>query len=430
MTFAQLVIQGMILKSYRRDRSKDVQKDTVSMTQPWKKIYFTLPDGPATLIRWSGVPAPGPANEALFTAARRVEAERVFVAGPRVAASAVWAVRAGAHLIGWMDNIAEALSLKATFKLHNLPLHIQSDMPEQAISPDQTSPNTLYVQPDFAGLESGYCEMALIHLARGRALQQEIIQVAKAMLRPRGQLVFVGAKREGIKSAIQHIRAMFGQAGIVARKGGYHAGLAHCPADDTPLPDLIWSTYNIDVDDVATQLISCPGVFANDRLDGGAAALIAGMDIPPGARVLDLGCGTGLVGLAALRRGADVELADVSARAVATTRHTLAANGYPDAPVHLMREATELAAGSFDTVITNPPFHQGHGVDFEVAQRFITEAARVLKAGGKLYLVANAFLRYAPWLKASFSQSRIVWDNDKFCVWEGKGPHPRANSGN
>ena len=169
-----------------------------------------------------------------------------------------------------------------------------------------------------------------------------------------------------------------------------------------------------------TRVISGPGVFAGDRLDEGAASLIAGMRIEPGTDVLDLGCGTGLVGLAAQRRGAIVTLVDVSQRAVMSSRKTFAANGYPDCTACASIGASAVAERSFDTVVTNPPFHKGHGVDFEVAQLFVSDAARVLRPGGRLYLVANAFLEYGPWLRRHFASSEVVWENTRFRVWEAR----------
>ena len=238
------------------------------------------------------------------------------------------------------------------------------------------------------------------------------------MLRPGGRLVFVGATHEGVKSALQQARAVFGQAGIVVRKSGFHAGLAQRPDDDCPLPIIQRTERTIGVDGISTQLVSFAGTLATDRLDDGAAALIAGMQIPASANVLDLGCGTGLVGLAALRRGANVTLTDVSARAVRSAQETLAANGYPNIPIAHACGAATSETGTVDIVVANPPFHQGHGLHFEAAQFFIEEAARVLKAGGRLYLVANAFLGYETWLRGRFTKVRQAWNDRRFRVWE------------
>jgi len=365
----------------------------------------TLPDGPVAIVRLPGVPEPGAGNAALFAAARNVEATRAFVAGPGATATALWVARAVAPTDGrvtyWTENAAEGQALTASFAHNRLPAA------------------QCFAQANFAGLEPATCEDAFLHLPRGREMQEEALRLAAAMLRPGGRLVFVGATHEGVKSALQQARALFGQAGIVIRKGGYHAGLAQRPDGDFPFPAVRRTERDIVVDDIPTRLISYAGAFAPDRLDDGAAALIAGMQVPSGTRVLDLGCGTGLVGLAALRRGAKVMLTDVSARAVLSAQETLAANDYPAIPIAHASGAATVETATFDIVVANPPFHQGHGLHFEAAQFFIAEAARVLKAGGKLYLVANAFLGYEPWLRAHFGRVQKVLADRRFHVWEG-----------
>ena len=51
-------------------------------------------------------------------------------------------------------------------------------------------------------------------------------------------------------------------------------------------------------------------------------------DWPKGTRVLELGCGVGLVGIAALAKGCRVALTDYDARSVAAARHNARLNGF------------------------------------------------------------------------------------------------------
>ncbi len=337
----------------------------------------------------------------LVAAARKIEpGARVFVIGPSLAESVTWAAQAGAEIVAWTENLAEAQACQASL----------SGLDERC---------ELKVQADFDGLTPESCDMALVQIPRGTQFRAELLQAAVAMVRPGGRIIFAGAKNEGVRVAVKQLRELCGAAGIVARKGGFHAGEARRPATDIPLPSLQFTAYEVLVDEHPTQLWSCSGVFAPDRLDGGAEALIAGMRIAPGEQVLDLGCGTGLVGLAALRRGAQVTLADVSARAVASARRTVAANGFPETPVLLSNLAGAIPSQKFDVVVTNPPFHQGHERAFDTARDFIRDAARVLKLESRVYLVANSFLRYEPWLRQHFSRVRVVWQNRRFKVWEG-----------
>ncbi|MBN2003696.1 MAG: class I SAM-dependent methyltransferase [Anaerolineae bacterium] len=394
-------------------------------------VIGKLPDGPALIVRWPGVPAPGPADQALWMAARAVPpGARVFVAGPGATSGALWAARSGAETLCWTDNVAEAESLRATLTHHHFECALptpdaahQNAAHQNAAHQNaahQNAPHRIFVQADFTGITPESCETALLYLPRGRERQVELLRLAGAILRPGGRLIFAGARNEGIKSALKQAQELFGQAGIVAHKGGYHAGLAQRQAGAFPIPELVCDETVVNIDETPAHLIACTGVFAAGRLDEGAASLIAGMRIQPGERVLDLGCGVGVVGLAALRRGAVVTCSDVSARATESTRRTLAANGYPQATVHLACGAAGLPDRGFDTVITNPPFHQGHGVDFEVAQLFVREAARVLRPGGRLFLVANSFLPYAPWLQKSFAKAGVAWENRRFRVWKAE----------
>ncbi|MGC9521745.1 MAG: methyltransferase [Anaerolineae bacterium] len=375
----------------------------IARTKRWLSYEeIDLPDGSARLAQLPGVRKPGPAHTALFDAVRRVPPGKVFVAGPGAAASALWAARVGATVITWTWDVAEYLSVTETFAENGL------------------SPADSVLGFDCADLEPERCELALLHLPRGRDLQNELLQAGGAMLRPGGRLAFVGAKNEGVRAALDEARRLYGTAGVVARKAGYHAALAYRQESEAiPLPVVDLEAHIVSVEGQPTALHSYPGAFARDRLDAGARALIEGMKISPAATVLDLGCGTGLVGLAALRQGGRVIGTDVSTRAVMSTHHTWAANGFPDAEVHVCIGATALPDASVDVVVTNPPFHKGHDVDFGVVQLFIEEAARVLRAGGVIYLVANAFLNYEPWLNECFSAITPVLDDRRFRVWRG-----------
>ena len=315
---------------------------------PWLKHEIrNLPDGPATLSYLPGVARYGPAHLALFGAARHITERAVFVAGPGATPTAVWAARAGAQVIAWHDSIAENLSL--TYSLET-----------NGCRAKQAS-----VRHDHGDLTAHTCDLALLHLPRGRERQTEMIQLGAAMLRPGGRLIFVGATNEGVRAALRDATELCGQAGIVNRKGGYHAGVAYAPAEPLALPDVRFTDRTIELDGSLAVLRSCVGLFAHDRLDGGAAALIEAMQITAGTEILDLGCGTGLVGLVALRRGARLRATDVSARAVVGTRETLKANEASttteasDARVDLCVGAAAVASSTIDTVVTNPPFHSG-----------------------------------------------------------------------
>lgn len=272
-----------------------------------------------------------------------------------------------------------------------------------------------------AGLEPASFDRVLCHLPRERAVQEELLAGAAAVLRPGGTLYFVAHRQAGVRSAIAAAQKLFGHCGVVRQKKGYHVALAvRSTGRSYAIPQPVYQTHTVRLDGLETPVVGKPGVFAWDRLDEGTWALVEAMKIGPADRVVDLGCGTGLVGVAAARRavGGWVTLVDVDLRAVEAARRTLTANGIANAEVRLSDCGADLPGYSHDVVVTNPPFHQDIGTEPGLARHFITAAARLLRPGGRLYLVANRFLPYGPWLKEAFGPVRVVWENRRFRVWE------------
>jgi 16S rRNA (guanine1207-N2)-methyltransferase len=107
------------------------------------------------------------------------------------------------------------------------------------------------------------------------------------------------------------------------------------------------------------DLVSGSGVFAQGRLDVGTAVLFRETDPPAAGRVLDLGCGYGVIGLAVARAvpGAVVTGVDVNERAVLLANENAATLGVADR----YRAATPDAVpdGEFDEIWSNPPIRIG-----------------------------------------------------------------------
>jgi 16S rRNA (guanine1207-N2)-methyltransferase len=290
---------------------------------------------------------------------------------------------------------------------------------QQTLAANNLSNAEVRLADGVAGLAPASFDLVLSHLPRERAVQEELTYGAAWVLRPGGRFVFVAHKRAGVKGAIAYARELFGHCGVVRQRKGYHVALAVKPdALEVPPPADGYVTRTIALDDAETTLVSKPGVFAWGRLDDGTEALVRAMEIGAGDAVLDLGCGTGLAGLAAARRAlrGQVVLADADARAVESARRTLAANGIAGGEALLSDCASAVLDRRFDCVVTNPPFHQGVGVDYEVACQFVRDAARVLRPGGRLFLVANRFLRYGDLVRETFGNVATAHADNRYHV--------------
>ncbi|WP_249520652.1 methyltransferase [Microbacterium sp. ER1] len=168
-------------------------------------------------------------------------------------------------------------------------------------------------------------------------------------------------------------------------------------------------------------LVAHGGAFAGARLDIGTRTLLEVLDLDgnAGRRVLDLGCGTGALAVSwALASPRDrVVATDRSAAAVASARATASANGVADRVEVTHDDAgSALAAGSFDTVLLNPPFHLGASVHTGAATRLFEAATRLLRPDGELFTVYNSSLGYRAELTRLIGPTEQLRRTPKFTV--------------
>lgn len=167
------------------------------------------------------------------------------------------------------------------------------------------------------------------------------------------------------------------------------------------------------------RAVSRPGVFNHRSLDGGARALMNTMQIAEGARVVDLGCGSGVVALAAACRapGVAVTAIDSSARAIECTARGAAMNDLTNVTTVLNAEGETGAPATFDLVLGNPPYYS----DYRIAEIFLQGARRALKPGGKVLIVTKALAWYEERMPELFDNVRRN-PHKLYTVLEGTRP--------
>jgi len=138
------------------------------------------------------------------------------------------------------------------------------------------------------------------------------------------------------------------------------------------------------------KAFSRPGVFSHRRIDPGGRSLIEAMEPVEGDHVLDIGCGAGVVSLAAAARGEGITVhgVDSNPRAVQCTLRGAESNGLSD------RVTASLTADAlpppetfetFDLAVGNPPYFSHH----RIAGLFLAAANRALKPGGVALMVTK-----------------------------------------
>ena len=108
------------------------------------------------------------------------------------------------------------------------------------------------------------------------------------------------------------------------------------------------------------------GVFSKNRVDYGTNILLNSLDDFNGQKVLDIGCGVGVIGLAIAKRypTTKVDLVDINKRAITLANTNALANGISNANIYLS-DLYENVEGNYDIIISNPPIRAGKASSME-----------------------------------------------------------------
>jgi 16S rRNA (guanine1207-N2)-methyltransferase len=143
---------------------------------------------------------------------------------------------------------------------------------------------------------------------------------------------------------------------------------------------------NIRLKTTVIELYSASGVFSKDKVDKGSKLLIENAIIDEDTKILDFGCGIGVVGISLKlsNPSISVTMLDVNKRAVKISKmnvklHKLNAMIVKDSNLYLKVE------GKFDSILVNPPQTAGK----ELCMKIISESVNYLTKNGTFQLVAR-----------------------------------------
>ncbi|TNH04970.1 16S rRNA (guanine(1207)-N(2))-methyltransferase RsmC [Testudinibacter sp. TR-2022] len=251
----------------------------------------------------------------------------------------------------------------------------------------------------------------------GKNKQESAFQLTQLLsLAQVGQEVLViGENRSGVRSVEKMLQPL---GNIHKIDSARRCGLYHFQLQNVPEFNLqrYWKSYQR-ADLAGLTVYSLPGVFSAAELDMGTALLLSTLDQPVSGRVLDLGCGVGVIGAYLKQQNPEIELvmSDIHAMALASANRTLQQNGLVGEVV--ASDVFSDLQGKFDLIISNPPFHDGVDTAYRAAQTLIAQAKWFLTQGGELRIVANAFLPYPELLDRAFGEHRVLAKNNKFKVY-------------
>ena len=179
-----------------------------------------------------------------------------------------------------------------------------------------------------------------------------------------------------------------------------------------------------DIEAAGLRLRPAPGVFGEDGLDEGTALLLRCLDAAPRS-IVDLGCGSGVLGLAAADRwpAASLTFTDSSYLAVDSAEAAFAMRSADGEHANfVVCDAGDAVSEGADLVLCNPPFHAGRARTRAVAARMFGQSARLLGPGGALWVVGNRHLDYHLGLQRWFEEVSVRSGDPRFAVLEARRP--------
>ena len=152
--------------------------------------------------------------------------------------------------------------------------------------------------------------------------------------------------------------------------------------------------------------------FSPKNVDRGTRLMLETVSVREGDKVLDLGCGYGVVGIyaAKLLGGDHVVMCDILEDAVALSTENLARNGIEGVKVLQSDGLKGVEERDFTLIYSNPPYH----TDFSVAKEFIEDGFRKLSVGGRMVMVTKRLDWYKNKLKTVFGGVKVFEAEDYF----------------
>lgn len=276
---------------------------------------------------------------------------------------------------------------------------------------------SLTFAPTLSGNFSRPVDGVLLFLQKSKPLMDFWLAMVLSFLPAGAPVWLVGENDEGIKSWKKRLQRHF--ASVRSLDNARHCVLLEACEPLTPSQGFDLSQWFASFSAGAgTRITSLPGVFSHGRLDQGTRVLLATLDSLPSGRVLDFGCGAGVISahINTLGGNHDFTLVDCDALALASSERTLQDARCQSFKV-LASDGLSAVSGCYDLIISNPPFHQGVRTHYEVTEQFLAQSRALLRPGGELRIVANSFLRYQPIIEQAYGYCQTLLVRDGFSVY-------------
>ena len=144
---------------------------------------------------------------------------------------------------------------------------------------------------------------------------------------------------------------------------------------------------NVNIKDIDMNFNTSNEVFSPQNIDKGTLAMLSTVEFKCDDKILDLGCGYGIVGIFASKivNTAKVFMTDIDDEAVKLAKENIILNDVSEVKLFQSDGFKNITENGFTLILSNPPYH----VNFSVPKEFIEKGFNRLAIGGKMYMVTK-----------------------------------------
>lgn len=262
-------------------------------------------------------------------------------------------------------------------------------------------------------------DLLLLYWPKAKLEAQFLLAMLLAKLPAHCEVIVVGENRSGIKA----VEKLFSPYGVIkkydsARRCSFYWGQCTRPVAEFDLEDW-FKSYTVHYQQHTLTIRSLPGVFSHGEFDLGSQLLLDSLP-PLQGKILDFGCGAGVLGcvLSMLNPEIQLEMCDISALAIHSSQATLAANGLTGRV--FASDVYSDTDRDYHSIVTNPPFHSGLDTSYRATETLLQQAPNYLTASGQLFVVANNFLKYPPLIEQAFGNCVTLNKTGKFSIYHAQ----------
>jgi len=261
-------------------------------------------------------------------------------------------------------------------------------------------------------------DLVILFFPKSKAEFSFTLTMINHALATHAQILIVGENNGGVKSVKKLSQPFLNHCEKIdsARHCSLFLGKFNDKTINFCLDDW-FKSYQISLNNINLTIASLPGVFSQNELDTGTKLLLNNLPEKMSGKILDFGCGAGVISAYIGKKYhlAELSLIDVNALALKSAEKTLAINNLSG---HVFAsDCLSDVIEKYQHVVSNPPFHQGLKTHYASTEAFLSGIKNHLFKNGDITIVANNFLHYQQIMTDKIGKTARLMNNNGFCIY-------------